>query len=108
MNIRAVAEGSLFKPPPRGEANALVHAAGHSTHLSLFLYISFLLAIMVDIPSAPADAYANYFVQELTPIGGSLVGSFFVGLIPLILVLVLLGIFRIPAQYAAISSLVVW
>lgn len=63
---------------------------------------------MLDIPVAPQEAYDNYFVQELAPIGGSLVGSFFVGLIPLILVLVLLGAFRVPAHYAAFSGLIVW
>lgn len=63
---------------------------------------------MVDIPTAPAEAYDDYFVQPLAPIGGSLVGSFFVGLIPLILVLILLGVLRMPAHYASFISLVVW
>ncbi|KAI7878868.1 lactate permease [Lichtheimia hyalospora FSU 10163] len=62
---------------------------------------------MVDIPTAPPEAYENYFVQPLAPIGGSLVGSFFVGLIPLILVLILLGVLRMPAHYASFLSLVV-
>ncbi|KAI9498349.1 lactate permease [Zychaea mexicana] len=61
----------------------------------------------MDIPVAPPEAYENYFVQELAPIGGSLVGSFFVGVIPLILLLLLLGAFRMPAHFAAISGLIV-
>lgn len=64
---------------------------------------------MVYIPVAPDNATtAGLFVQPLTPIGGSLVGSFFVGLIPLIVVLVMLGVFRVPAHYSAFSGLVVW
>ncbi|KAI9280783.1 lactate permease [Sporodiniella umbellata] len=47
------------------------------------------------------------FVQELTPIRGSLIGSFFVGLIPLLMVLVLLGIFKVPAHYSSASGLIV-
>lgn len=61
------------------------------------------------IPSPPpANETVGLFVQELTPIGNSLVGSFFVGLIPLLLVLVLLGIFKVPAHYSSASGLVVW
>lgn len=61
------------------------------------------------IPSSPpASETVGLFVQELTPIGGSLVGSFFVGLIPLLLVLVMLGIFKIPAHFASASGLIVW
>ena len=63
---------------------------------------------MIEIPVAPPEAYENYFVQELAPIGGSLVGSFFVGVIPLVLLLLLLGVFRMPAHYAAITGLIVW
>ncbi|CEG78206.1 Putative Lactate permease [Rhizopus microsporus] len=60
------------------------------------------------IPSPPpANETVGLFVQELTPIGNSLVGSFFVGLIPLLLVLVLLGIFKVPAHYSSASGLVV-
>ncbi|KAG1150123.1 hypothetical protein G6F37_000612 [Rhizopus arrhizus] len=60
------------------------------------------------IPSLPpASETAGLFVQELTPIGGSLVGSFFVGLIPLLLVLVMLGVFKIPAHFASASGLIV-
>ncbi|KAG1245912.1 hypothetical protein G6F68_014863 [Rhizopus microsporus] len=60
------------------------------------------------IPSLPpASETAGLFVQELTPIGGSLVGSFFVGLIPLLLVLVMLGIFKVPAHFASASGLIV-
>ncbi|KAI8144896.1 lactate permease [Fennellomyces sp. T-0311] len=62
---------------------------------------------MIEIPVAPPEAYENYFVQELAPIRGSLVGSFFVGLIPLLLLLVLLGVFRVPAHYSALSGLIV-
>ncbi|KAI9316721.1 lactate permease [Dichotomocladium elegans] len=62
---------------------------------------------MVDIPQAPPEAYASYFVQPLAPIGGSLVGSFFVGLIPLFLVLIFLGVVRLPAYASAFISLVV-
>ncbi|KAG1461980.1 hypothetical protein G6F46_002968 [Rhizopus delemar] len=60
------------------------------------------------IPSSPpASETVGLFVQELTPIGGSLVGSFFIGLIPLLLVLVMLGIFKIPAHFASASGLIV-
>ncbi|KAI7907369.1 lactate permease [Cokeromyces recurvatus] len=63
---------------------------------------------MVNIPTAPAGLEAEgIFVQPLTPIGNSLIGSFFVGLIPLLLVLVLLGIFKVPAQYSSLSGLIV-
>ncbi|KAI9284591.1 lactate permease [Umbelopsis sp. AD052] len=63
---------------------------------------------MVNIPVAPANATtAGLFVQQLAPIGGSLVGSFFVGLIPLIVVLVMLGVFRIPAHYSSLAGLIV-
>ncbi|KAI8088032.1 lactate permease [Gilbertella persicaria] len=47
------------------------------------------------------------FIQQLTPIGGSLIGSFFVGIIPLLVVLVMLGVFRLPAYYSALSGLIV-
>ncbi|KAI8394156.1 lactate permease [Radiomyces spectabilis] len=57
-------------------------------------------------PPPPASEVAGLFVQELTPIGGSLVGSFFVGLIPLLLVLVLLGVFKVPAHYSSFAGLV--
>jgi glycolate permease len=64
---------------------------------------------MVNIPVAPTGPeVAGLFVQPLTPIGNSLIGSFFVGLIPLLLVLVMLGIFKVPAHFAALSGLVVW
>jgi glycolate permease len=64
---------------------------------------------MVNIPVAPANATtAGLFVQELAPIGGSLVGSFFVGLIPLLVVLVMLGVFKIPAHYSSFAGLIVW
>jgi lactate permease len=48
------------------------------------------------------------FIQPLAPIGDSLIGSFFVGIIPLIAVLILLGVFRVPAYYAAFIGLFVW
>lgn len=48
------------------------------------------------------------FIQPLTPIGNSLIASFFVGIIPLVLVLVLLGVFRVPAYYASFAGLVLW
>ncbi|KAH8549432.1 lactate permease, partial [Umbelopsis sp. PMI_123] len=61
-----------------------------------------------NIPVAPNNATtAGLFIQELAPIGGSLVGSFFVGLIPLLVVLVMLGGFRIPAHYSSFAGLVV-
>lgn len=64
---------------------------------------------MVNIPVIPTGPeVAGLFVQPLTPIGGSLIGSFFVGLIPLLLVLVMLGLFRVPAHFAALSGLIVW
>jgi glycolate permease len=64
---------------------------------------------MVNVPIAPIGPETEgVFVQQLAPIGGSLVGSFFVGLIPLLLVLVLLGIFRVPAHLSSLAGLVVW
>ncbi|RCH97378.1 hypothetical protein CU098_010982, partial [Rhizopus stolonifer] len=63
---------------------------------------------MVNIPVAPAGIEDQVaFVQPLAPIGGSLVGSFFVGLIPLLLVLVLLGGFKLPAHYSSLAGLIV-
>lgn len=60
-------------------------------------------------PPIPQSAYdEGLFIQELAPIRGSLVGSFFVAVIPLLVVLVLLGGFRLPAHYASFVGLVVW
>lgn len=62
-----------------------------------------------NIPPVPASAYEEgLFIQQLKPIGDSLVGSFFVGLIPLLTVLVMLGVFRSPAHYASGLGLIVW
>ncbi|KAI9261751.1 lactate permease [Sporodiniella umbellata] len=55
----------------------------------------------------PESIAKDVFIQPLKPIGNSLIGSFFVGLIPLILLLVLLGVFNIPAYYASFAGLVV-
>lgn len=64
---------------------------------------------MVNVPITPSGPeMEGLFVQQLAPIGGSLVGSFFVGLIPLLLVLVLLGVFRVPAHYSSLAGLIVW
>lgn len=64
---------------------------------------------MVNIPPTPTGPeFDGLFIQPLTPIADNLIGSFFVGLIPLILVLVLLGIFRVPAHLASLSGLIVW
>jgi L-lactate permease len=46
------------------------------------------------------------FHQLLTPVGGSLFLSFLVGLIPIAVVLVLLGIVRLPAWQAALAGLI--
>ncbi|KAG2176909.1 hypothetical protein INT43_007563 [Umbelopsis isabellina] len=63
---------------------------------------------MVYIPTAPTNGTTDgLFVQPLAPIGGSLVGSFFVGLIPLIVVLVMLGGFKMPAHYSSLVGLIV-
>ncbi|KAI8369204.1 lactate permease [Choanephora cucurbitarum] len=63
---------------------------------------------MVNVPIAPEGIENQVsFVQPLAPIGGSLVGSFFVGLIPLLLVLVLLGVFKLPAHYSSFAGLIV-
>ncbi|KAI8646113.1 lactate permease [Parasitella parasitica] len=63
---------------------------------------------MVNIPVAPVGPETQgVFVQQLTPIANNLVGSFFVGLIPLLLVLVLLGVFRVPAHYSSLAGLIV-
>lgn len=72
--------------------------------LNLHIYIN-----MVNVPIAPIGPETEgVFVQQLTPIGGSLIGSFFVGLIPLLLVLVLLGVFKVKAHFASLSGLIVW
>jgi glycolate permease len=64
---------------------------------------------MVYIPTPPTNGTTDgLFVQQLAPIGGSLVGSFFVGLIPLIVVLIMLGVFRIAAHISSFCGLVVW
>ena len=47
------------------------------------------------------------FHQLLTPVAGNLFLSFLVGFIPIIVVLVLLGVVRLPAWQAALSGLVV-
>ncbi|KAI8333576.1 lactate permease [Chlamydoabsidia padenii] len=61
-----------------------------------------------SVPPVPASAYEEgLFIQELAPIGGSLVGSFFVGLIPLLTVLIMLGGLKTPAHYASAAGLVV-
>ncbi|CEP11964.1 hypothetical protein [Parasitella parasitica] len=63
---------------------------------------------MVNVPVAPVGPETQgVFVQQLTPIANNLVGSFFVGLIPLLLVLVLLGVFRVPAHYSSLAGLIV-
>ncbi|KAG1453297.1 hypothetical protein G6F56_007611 [Rhizopus delemar] len=54
----------------------------------------------------PESIAKEVFVQPLAPIGNSLIGSFFVGLIPLLLLLVLLGVFSVPAYYASFVGLV--
>jgi glycolate permease len=59
-------------------------------------------------PPPDSVIQSGIFIQQLTPIGNSLIGSFFVGIIPLLVVLVLLGVFRVPAYYAASSGLIVW
>ena len=47
------------------------------------------------------------FQQPLTPVGGSLVLSFFVAALPILAVLVLLGVLRRPAWQASLAGLVV-
>src|SRR2546430_15797598 len=47
------------------------------------------------------------FHQLLTPVAGNLLLSFLVGIIPIIVVLILLGIVRLPAWQAALAGLVV-
>ncbi|CAO0792467.1 unnamed protein product [Mucor circinelloides] len=59
----------------------------------------------LGIPPPDSVIKEGIFIQPLTPIGDSLIGSFFVGIIPLIVVLALLGIFRVPAYSAAASGL---
>lgn len=60
-------------------------------------------------PPPPEDiVQSGIFIQQLAPIGNSLIGSFFVGILPLLVVLVLLGIFRVPAYYAAFTGLITW
>ncbi|CAO3645424.1 unnamed protein product [Mucor hiemalis] len=80
---------------------------------SSFLHSFFLLNTSTTLnmafgpPPPESIIQSGIFIQPLTPIGNSLIGSFFVGIIPLLLVLVLLGVFRLPAYYAAFSGLVV-
>lgn len=59
-------------------------------------------------PPPESIVQSGIFIQRLTPIGDSLIGSFFVGIIPLLIVLVMLGIFRVPAYYASFTGLIVW
>ncbi|GAN01149.1 lactate permease [Mucor ambiguus] len=59
----------------------------------------------LGVPPPDSVIKEGIFIQPLTPIGDSLIGSFFVGIIPLIVVLALLGIFRVPAYAAAASGL---
>ena len=47
------------------------------------------------------------FHQLLTPVGGNLFLSFLVGMIPIAVVLVMLGILRLPAWQAALAGLIV-
>ncbi len=47
------------------------------------------------------------FQQLLTPVGGSLLASFIVAILPIVAVLILLGVFRRPAWQAALVGLVV-
>ncbi|WDL96132.1 L-lactate permease [Alicyclobacillus sp. ALC3] len=49
----------------------------------------------------------SVFHQLLTPVGGSTLVSFLMGLIPIAVVLVLLGVVRAPAWISALSGLVV-
>lgn len=53
------------------------------------------------------NATDGLFHQPLTPIGGSLAGSFLVGIIPILVVLVLLGIVRLAAWLSSAIGLVV-
>lgn len=64
---------------------------------------------MANVPPVPQEAYDDgLFIQELAPIRGTLVGSFFVAVIPLLVVLLFLGAFRLPAHFASLSGLIVW
>ncbi|KAI7860199.1 lactate permease [Circinella umbellata] len=59
-------------------------------------------------PPIKPEAYEEgLFIQPIAPIGDSLVGSFFVGVIPLLVVLVMLGVFRIPAHFSSLAGLIV-
>ena len=59
-------------------------------------------------PAIKPEAYEEgLFIQPIAPIGDSLVGSFFVGVIPLLVVLVMLGVFRIPAHFSSLAGLIV-
>ncbi|KAI8885399.1 lactate permease [Backusella circina FSU 941] len=48
---------------------------------------------------------SGVFVQPLAPINNSLVASFFVGIIPLVLLLIFLGLLHLPAYIASVFSL---
>ncbi|KAI8375405.1 lactate permease [Choanephora cucurbitarum] len=63
------------------------------------------MAFETNIPYSILEE--GIFVQRLAPIGESLIGSFFVGIIPLLIVLIMLGVFRLPAYLSAFSGLVV-
>ncbi|KAI7886952.1 lactate permease [Lichtheimia hyalospora FSU 10163] len=63
---------------------------------------------MANVPPVPQEAYDDgLFIQELAPIRGTLVGSFFVAVIPLLVVLLFLGAFRLPAHFSSLSGLIV-
>ncbi|KAI9320787.1 lactate permease [Dichotomocladium elegans] len=63
---------------------------------------------LASVPPIPQSAYdEGLFIQPLAPIRGSLVGSFFVGVIPLLAVLVFLGVFRLPAHFSSFIGLVI-
>lgn len=87
----------------------------YNSPFSLSLFLSFLffhpsntIKMALGIPPPDSVIKEGIFIQPLTPIGDSLIGSFFVGIIPLIVVLALLGIFRVPAYGAAASGLFTW
>ncbi|HEX2808400.1 MAG TPA: L-lactate permease, partial [Kineosporiaceae bacterium] len=48
---------------------------------------------------------ADDFTQRLTPVGGSLALSALVGLLPLLVVFLLLGVLKTPAYMAALAGL---
>ena len=69
-----------------------------------------LLSQLPSLPGAPASAQMPFadgdFTQKLDPVANSLAASAVVGIVPLLVVFLLLGVFKTKAYVAALSGLV--